>query len=217
MKITYLGHACFLIESNSVSIIIDPFYDDTRFAPKPDFVVATHGHFDHLGHAEKLCKNGAKFIAAAELSEYLKSSGGHNVHGMNIGGFFNFEAFKLKLTDATHSSSVDMIHNIGRATGVIIEIDGKTIYHAGDTGLFGDMAMIGARHNIDIAMLPIGGNFTMDIDDAVYACELLKPKIAIPMHYNTFPVISANPHEFAGGLQGATKGVVFEIGEGKEL
>ncbi|MCL2438888.1 MAG: metal-dependent hydrolase [Alphaproteobacteria bacterium] len=214
MKITYLGHSCFLIESNGVNIIIDPFYDEAKFGPKPDFVIATHGHFDHLGHAEKLCKNGAKFIGTGELGNYLKSLGVAEAHSMNIGGFFDFGAFRLKLTDATHGSSVDMIHDIGRAVGVIIEIDNKTIYHAGDTGLFGDMELLGRRHNIDIAMLPIGGNFTMDIEDAIYAVGLLKPKIAIPMHYNTFPVISANPQEFVDKVSG---GLVLDIGESKEF
>ena len=214
MKITYFGHSCFLIESNGVSIIIDPFYDESKFSPRPDFVVATHGHFDHIGHSVALCKNGAKFVSVPELCGYLESQGVAGSHSMNIGGFFDFGAFRLKLTDAKHTSSIDMIHNIGRATGVIIEIGGKTIYHAGDTGLFGDMELLGRRHNIDIAMLPIGGNYTMDVSDAIYAVGLLKPKIAIPMHYNTFPVISADPIEFANGIMGCE---IFSIGETKEF
>jgi L-ascorbate metabolism protein UlaG (beta-lactamase superfamily) len=214
MEITYFGHSCFMIRNGGASIIIDPFYDEKRFAPKPDFVVATHGHSDHLGHALELCVNGAKFIGIFELCNYLGSLGEIDAHPMNIGGFFDFGAFRLKLTEATHSSSADGIHEIGRATGVIVEIGGKTIYHAGDTGLFGDMELLGRRHKMDIAMLPIGGNYTMDIDDAVYAARLLKPKVAIPMHYGTFPVIQADPQEFAAKTPGGT---VFSVGETREF
>ena len=215
MKITYFGHSCFMIENNDARIIIDPFYNKAEFAQKPDFVIVTHGHQDHMGNALELSKNGAKFIGIFELCNYVKSQDTEIVtQPMNIGGFFDFGAFRMKLTDATHSSSVDGIHNIGRATGVIIDIDGKIIYHAGDTGLFSDMGLLGARHDIDIAMLPIGGLYTMDIDDAIYAAGLLKPKIAIPMHYNTFPVIQADPLKFTDAVVGGT---VFSAGETKEF
>ena len=217
MNITYFGHSCFLLDGGNTSIIIDPFYDAAKFSPKPDYVVATHGHHDHFGNAAELCKNGAKFIGIFELCNYIRTLGAVDAHPMNIGGFADFGNFKLKFTDATHSSSIDGIHNVGRATGCIIEIGDKTIYHDGDTGLFGDMKLLGERHNIDIAILPIGGNFTMDIDDAVYAAELLRTKIAIPMHYNTFPVIGANPQEFINKLPSGIKGIAFAIGESREL
>jgi len=152
-----------------------------------------------------------------ELCKYLESRGVSNSHSMNIGGFFDFGNFRLKLVQALHSSSIDFVDEKGCAVGCIIEIDGKVIYHAGDTGLFGDMELIGRRHKIDIAMLPIGGNFTMDVDDAVYACNLIKPKIAIPMHYNTFPIIKADSKEFVKDLPVGTTGLVFESGESKEF
>ena len=217
MKITFLGHACFLIENKNTSIIIDPFYDEEKFDPRPNYVVATHGHFDHFKHAEKLCTAGAKFVGMPELCKHLESRGAKNVHSMNIGGFFDFGDFKLKLVQAMHSSSIDFTDEKGCAVGCIIEIDGKIIYHAGDTGLFGDMELIGKRHKIDIAMLPIGGNYTMGVDDAVYACNLLKPKIATPMHYNTFPIIKADSKEFIENLPSGTKGLIFEPGESKEF
>lgn len=217
MDITYFGHSCFLIENQKTSILIDPFYDAEKFSPHPDYVVVTHGHQDHFGHSEKLCSAGANFIGIFELCNYLEARGVPNTHPMNIGGFGNFGNFKLKFVPATHTSSLDGIHSSGCAAGLVLEIDDKTIYHAGDTGLFGDMALIGARHKINIAMLPIGGNFTMDADDAAYACGLIKPEVAIPMHYSTFPAIQANPNDFTDKLPNNIKGIVFKIGEKKEF
>jgi len=213
MKITYLGHSCFSIENNKVNIIIDPFYDEDRFSPKPTYVVITHAHDDHFGHAEKLCNKGVKFISSFEVCNYAESKGIKNVHHMHIGGYVDFEGFKLKFVPAFHSSSVGGINNVGVATGVIINIDGKILYHSGDTGLFGDMELIGKRHQLDIAFLPIGGNFTMDVDDALYAVGLLKPKMVVPMHYNTFPPIEQNPEEFIEGVSSDIEGKIFEIGE----
>lgn len=219
MKITYLGHSCFTIETNDVSIIIDPFYDENKFSPKPSHVLVTHAHLDHIGHSLSLCqKHNALFISTFEVANHIENQGAPNVHHMHIGGFVDFEKFKIKFTPALHSSS-DGVNNIGVAAGIILNIEDKNIYHAGDTGLFGDMALIAKRHPLDIAMLPIGGNFTMDIDDAVYAvAELLKPKIAVPMHYNTFPPIMANPQKFSEGLKNTyTKPIIFNIGESKDF
>jgi len=219
MKITYLGHSCFFIESGDNRIIVDPFYDEANFNPNPTHVVVTHAHADHIGNSLALCKKyKSKFISTFEIANYLEAQGAPDAYSMHIGGFVDFDGFKLKFVPAFHGSS-DGINNIGIAAGIVINIEGKNLYHSGDTGLFGDMELIAKRSPIDIAFLPIGGNFTMDIDDASYAVkELIKPKIAVPMHYNTFPVIKADPQEFAEKLNGTpTKVVIFNIGESKEF
>ncbi len=215
MKITYFGHSCFLIENEDTRIIIDPFYDNQKFSPDPTHVLVTHAHEDHLGNAESLCTKDVLLISTFELCNYLKSKGIENAYTMQNCGFVDFGSFELKVVQALHGSSIDGIHSIGVAVGFIIKIDEKIIYHAGDTGLFGDMELIGKRNKIDIAFLPIGGTYTMDLDDALFALKLLKPKIAVPMHYNTFPVIEQDPKEFIEQTPRGVEGVIFEVGESR--
>lgn len=218
MKITFLQHSCFYIESGDARIMIDPFYDYTGFPCTPTHVIVTHAHADHVGNAVQLCKDSqAKFISTYEIVNWMKEQGYENTHDMGIGGFVDFGAFRMKFTHATHSSSIDGIHSVGTAAGVVLHLGGKTLYHAGDTGVFGDMRMIGERDKPDIAFLPIGGNYTMDIEDAVYATGLIKPKKVIPMHYNTFPVIAADAQAFAKQMPAGTECVIFAPGESKEF
>jgi len=219
MLITYLGHSCFCIEDMDTRIIIDPFYDERKFSPAPTHILVTHAHADHIGNTEYLYKkHKPQVISTFEVCNYFNSLGINNTFPMNIGGFVDFGTFKLKLVQAFHSSSVDGINNCGVATGAIIKIDDKILYHAGDTGVFGDMERIGKRHKIDIAFLPIGGTYTMDIEDAIYATKLISPKIAVPMHYNTMPAIEADPKIFAKGVYSEnTTGLIFEIGETKDF
>lgn len=219
MKVTYFGHSCFFIESGDSKIIIDPFYDQNLFHPIPTHVIVTHAHSDHIGHSVDLCKkHNAKLVATFEVGNYLSSQGVEDVHPMHVGAFVKFDDIKVKFVQAIHGSS-DGINNIGIAAGVVINIEDRNIYHAGDTALFGDMALIAKRTPIDIAFLPIGGNFTMDVDDAVYAVtELIKPEMAVPMHYNTFPVIEEDPQNFAEQLKDSkTISLIFGIGESKDL
>lgn len=201
IKITYHGHSAFEISSGNFNILFDPFFTGNKNAAvkpselKPDFIILTHAHEDHVGDTLEIAKaNNSQIIATNELANYL-SSLGCNAHGLNIGGSHSFPFGKVKLTIAHHSSSYGGAY-MGEPAGVILNLDGKTIYHSGDTSLFLDMKLIGEMHSIDAAMLPIGDNFTMGIDDAVKAVEFLNCKIAVPVHFGTFPVIDTDPEEF---------------------
>ena len=223
MKITYHGHSCFIIEAGKYKIIIDPFLSGNPMAKikpkdvKVDAILVSHGHGDHLGDAVEISKkNNALIIAPFELVNYCNEKGATG-HPMHIGGSYNFPFGKVKLTIAHHGSTTDT-GATGNPCGFLVTMEGKTIYHAGDTGLFSDMKLIGETNRIDAAMLPIGDNFTMGIEDAIKAVEFLRPKIAIPMHYNTFDVIRQDPKHFADGLKGSqTKGVILESGESLEI
>jgi L-ascorbate metabolism protein UlaG (beta-lactamase superfamily) len=204
MKITYLAHSCFLVETSKARLIIDPFLTGNPLAPvragdvKVDYVLCSHGHEDHTGDALAISKRcGAPIIANYEIAEYFAALGAP-AHGMNPGGSFDFPFGRVKLTLAFHSSSINAGLNpvyLGNPCGLVIRADGKTLYHAGDTALFLDMQLIG-RMGLDVAMVPIGDNFTMGIDDAVAALDLLNPKVTLPMHYNTWPLIAVDPEQF---------------------
>jgi len=205
MKITYYGHSCFLVETARHRLIIDPFLTDNPTASiaavdvRCDYVLLSHAHDDHTGDALPLAKaNDATIIANFEIAEYYSAKGA-KTHGMNPGGGFSFPFGRVKLTLAHHTSSFNAGLNplyMGVACGLLIEADGKRLYHAGDTALFLDMQLIG-RVGLDAALLPIGDNYTMGPADAVDALDLLKPKVAVPMHYNTWPPIAQDPHAFA--------------------
>ncbi len=227
VKVEFCGHSCFIVSNDSQSVIIDPFLTGNPLAAvkpenvKVDAVILTHGHGDHAGDGIDIAKaNGATVIAPFELATYAQSKGA-KAHAMHIGGSYTFPFGKIKLVPAWHGSAVmegDKIIYTGNPCGVLLFIDGKTIYHAGDTGLFYDMKLIGDRHPVDVALLPIGDNFTMGVDDAVYAAELINPKKVVPMHYNTFPVIEADPNEFAEGVRKlGCEPVILEPGESLDL
>lgn len=212
LKAQFLGHACVLVSTETHSVVIDPFLTgNPKAAAKPedlkvDAVIVTHGHGDHLGDAIDIAnRNNCPIIGVFELVTYCQNKGAKQGHPMHIGGSYSFNFGKVKFVPAWHGSGfVEQDGNIvytGNPAGVLLFMDGKTVYHAGDTGLFGDMKLIGELHPIDLAFLPIGGNFTMDIDDAVEAVKLLKPKVVVPIHYGTFPVIEADPNEFAQKVQ----------------
>ncbi|MFN7250660.1 MAG: metal-dependent hydrolase [Anaerobacillus sp.] len=228
MKVTYHGHSVVLIESNGKSLIIDPFLTgngQTKIKADElnvDYILLTHGHNDHVGDTVHLAKqNNATVIAPFELATYL-SWQGVNTHAMHIGGAFQFDIGRVKLTQAIHGSAyVDedakKIVYTGMPAGILFTAEGKTIYHAGDTGLFSDMKLFGEREKIDVAFLPIGDNFTMGPNDAVVAASWLKAKVVIPIHYNTFPVIEQDPHAFVSMLSKETEGKVLGSGEVLEL
>jgi L-ascorbate metabolism protein UlaG (beta-lactamase superfamily) len=205
VKLTFLGHSCFLINDGTHKLIIDPFLNGNPVATtkpddiKVDYVLLTHGHGDHIKDAVEIAKNcDASIISNFELSLYFGQKGIKKTIGPQIGGGCNLPFGSIKLTIAHHGSTLgsELAYG-GSPAGFIIRIGGKTIYHSGDTGLFLDMKLIGELDKIDIALLPIGGFFTMDIHDAARAVEFLHPRRVIPMHYNTFDQIKADPHEFA--------------------
>ncbi len=210
MKVTFLGHAAFLIETKNHNIVIDPFITGNPLATVKaedlhcDVILLTHGHGDHLGDTVTIAKNNnALVIACAELAGWLGQQG-VRVHPMHIGGSRLFDFGWVKLTNALHGAGIDteegMIYG-GNPVGFLFSVDDKTVYHAGDTALFGDMKLIGDRHPIDLALLPIGDNFTMGPEDALYAVDLLSPKAVIPMHYNTFEWIRQDPLLFVEAVK----------------
>lgn len=203
LSLTFLGHSAFQIRIGRFQILIDPFITGNPSATvsadslNPTHIILTHGHGDHLGDAEMIAKRtGALVIAPFEVVTYL-SERGCNGWEMSTGGARDFEFGRVKFTIAHHGSGGPGGYSMGTACGVLLMIAGKTIYHAGDTALFYDMKLLGERHPMDVALLPIGDNFTMGIEDAAYAVELLKPKLTIPIHYNTFPPIQVDVNEFS--------------------
>lgn len=225
MKLKYFSHSAFQITTDSGKVIlIDPFLDGNPTSTvksdevKADYIILTHAHGDHLGDTEKIAKRDTSLIIAVnELADYCISKG-LNAHNMHIGGSHEFEFGRVKFTIAHHGSLSPDNHFGGEPAGVIVKIDGKTLYHAGDTGLFYDMKLIGEMNNINYALLPIGDNFTMGIDDAVKASEFLNAEVSIPIHYNTFPVIKANPNEFKAKVEAiGKKSIVLEYGQEIDL
>ncbi|MBL0175966.1 MAG: metal-dependent hydrolase [Ignavibacteria bacterium] len=220
LQLTYLSHSSFLLWDGRHRIAIDPFITGNPTCPvsvkdvTADFIVLTHAHGDHLGDAIALAKAGnGTIIAVNELANDVADKG-CNAHNMHIGGAHVFPFGRVKFTIAHHGSASPDGRYMGEPAGVVISMGGKTVYHTGDTGLFLDMQLIGRRDSIDAMMLPIGDNFTMGIDDAVEAVEFVGPGLAIPMHYNTFPVIAADPQHFKAGVEARGRACrVMEYGE----
>jgi len=206
-RLTYLGHSAFCIEKDADAVLIDPFITGARNT-EFDFrkkkicaVIVTHAHFDHLGDALEISKfSKAPIIAVFELANYCRLKGAEAI-GLGIGGKLEFKWGALKLLSAVHSSSNPELPYGGLAAGVLLDIDGTVIYHAGDTALMPDFTMIGELYNPYYALLPIGGRYTMDIEDAALAAKMLFSPEIIPMHYNTFPEIKADVKKFAALIE----------------
>jgi L-ascorbate metabolism protein UlaG (beta-lactamase superfamily) len=225
-RLTFLGHAAFRVEGVGLDGLIDPFLTGnsmTPFSPEDfkgvNYIFVTHGHGDHLGDTPAIAKRtGATVVTTVEMCGVLE---GVECHPLQIGGAFAFPFGRVKMTPAWHGSGVQGGEGGGTvyggvAGGFLIEVDGRRIYHAGDTGLTVEMGLL-AEDGVDVALLPIGGNYTMDIDDAVRAVRMIKPRVAVPMHYNTFPLIKASPDEFAAKASGFAEIKVLKPGESLEV
>lgn len=224
MKIEYLGHSAFkVITEEGMKILIDPFISNNPACStpvetlNPDIILVTHGHMDHFGDTLEIANNsGATVISTHEIASFIQKQG-INAIGMNIGGTVSVNnLINVTMVAANHSSGLDFLENMeegGVATGFIITLEnGKKIYHAGDTGLFGDMkTVIGDIYKPDIALLPIGDKFTMGIEDAAIAAAWLQSRIVIPMHYNTFEAIEQDPQLFAKYVEDESIGTVTVI------
>ncbi len=209
-KITFFGHSAFFIETDKgCTIWIDPWLENPMApnaipenAMTPDLVLITHAHGDHLGNCDKLAQSAAtEVVAIHEIQQYLLAKGVPNSTGMNIGGTYVTKDISITMVTAIHSSSIqeegDMIYG-GEAAGFVVKLeDGFTLYHAGDTALFGDMVLIGTLYSPDIAMLPIGSHYVMGPQEAAYAAKLLNVPKVIPMHYGSFPVLTGTVEDFA--------------------
>jgi len=228
VKVTYLGHSAFKVLSpKGVVIYIDPFLSGNPKAPaemktveKADLVLVTHGHGDHLGDTLAIAeKTNARIVAMPELGRYLTKKGAKNVVGMNKGGTYTSHGIAITMVHALHSSSVmegDQVIYMGDPAGFVIRFEnGFTLYHAGDTGIFGDMKIIGEIYKPELSLLPIGSHFTMDPREATYASKLLGSKYVIPIHYGTFPVLTGTVEEFLKLMKEVpqTKVLVLRPGE----
>jgi L-ascorbate metabolism protein UlaG (beta-lactamase superfamily) len=202
MKTTFYGHASIELEIGGKTLLFDPFISPNPQAShidinnlKPDYILLTHGHGDHVADVAAIQKNsGAKVIAIAEIVGWFGNQGIENAHGMNIGGGFDFDFGRVKMVYALHSSSMPDGSYGGNPAGYVIYAEGKKIYIAGDTALTYDMKLL-ATENLDWAFLPIGDNYTMGADDAITACEFINCKNIIGVHYDTFPAIKINKGE----------------------
>ncbi len=224
VEATFLGHSCVTITDGKYRLIVDPFISGNPKSAgnadeiKADYVLISHGHGDHVGDGIEIAKrNKATVVANFELAN-LCSSEGCQVHPLHIGGGHNFDFGRVKLTIAHHGGGYgpDASRYTGPPVGFLITIGGKVIYHPGDTGLFYDMKLIGDMNKIDLAFLPIGDNFTMGVEDAAKAAEFLHPSKIVPIHYDTFDMIQADPRKFASMVKGSDV-VILKPGESLKL
>jgi len=199
MKYTYYGQSCFLLETANTKFLFDPFISQNPLASnidmtkiEADYILVSHGHGDHLADLVTLAKQTkATVIAIPEIIDWLNKQGIENVHPMNFGKY-KFDFGTVRMVWATHSSGLPDGSYGGNPAGFVLEINGKQIYFAGDTGLTIEMKLLADLYQLDYAILPIGGNYTMDVDDAVIAANYINCDKIIGVHYNTFPVIAIN-------------------------
>jgi L-ascorbate metabolism protein UlaG (beta-lactamase superfamily) len=203
LSLTWLGHAGFRLDGSSGKrVYIDPWLDNPKFPESErnieriDVLALTHGHSDHSGNVADLAKqHSATVVCMIEIGDWLANQGLENVEGMNKGGTVDVDGVRVTMTDARHSSSLHDGTYGGEPAGVVLDLDGTRIYHAGDTCVFGDMQLIARLYEPEVAILPIGGYFTMDPREAGVALELLGTKRCVPCHYGTFPVLTGTPEE----------------------
>jgi L-ascorbate metabolism protein UlaG (beta-lactamase superfamily) len=225
-RITWLGHATVLVQTaKGTNILIDPFIAQNPKYPKEfvlpakiHYILLTHGHFDHIADAAPVAaKHNSTVVAIFELAEYLAKQGVANTIGMNLGGTAQLDDVAATMVEAKHSSSTQDeqgTHDVGVATGFVLTIaNGPVLYHAGDTAVFSDMKLIRELYRPEVAMLPIGGHYTMGPEEAAMAVRFLEPKIVLPLHFGTFPPLKGTPEQLAALVDADVQVVRWAPGE----
>jgi L-ascorbate metabolism protein UlaG (beta-lactamase superfamily) len=209
MEIRFLGHACFELTEGRTRVLIDPFLTGNPQAAadasevEATHIFLTHGHADHIGDTVDIAKRtGAQVVAIVELANELAEDGVGKVSDPNLGGTVEFAGGWVRLVPAWHTSTTPK-GTVNTPAGLVVNLGGTTVYHLGDTALFSDLQLVGKRDAIDVALVCIGGHYTMDRIDAASACKLIGAKTVIPCHYNTFPPIHADAEAFAKDVKGA--------------
>jgi L-ascorbate metabolism protein UlaG (beta-lactamase superfamily) len=233
MEIRFHGQSCFELSDGETTLLIDPFLKPnnpvavaTAEEVEPTHIAISHGHVDHMADAVGVAaRTGAECVAIVEIANWLEEQGVEKVHDPNFGGTVEFDWGWVKLVPAWHTSTIAGSSGApysptsgtvtGTPAGLVISIGGKTVYHAGDTCLFGDMKLIAERNPVDIALLPIGGHYTMDRHDAIAAAQFVGAETVIPMHYDTFPPIETDAEAFKSDIESQTSSrvVVLKPGE----
>jgi L-ascorbate metabolism protein UlaG (beta-lactamase superfamily) len=226
MEVKYYGHSCFSVHIGGKTILFDPFISPNVLAAninireiKTDYIFIIHAHFDHVADAIEIAQNNnAQVVGIYELTQWFNQQGYANTHAMNIGGWWNFSFGKVQMVNAVHSSTFADGSNGGNPAGFVVSSTHKTFYYSGDTALTMDMQLIPRRHKLDIAFLPVGNNFTMDITDAITASDFIQCNTIIGMHYDTFGYIKIDHQAAIQAFETAGKKLLlFDIEQTTEL
>src|SRR3954453_19185868 len=222
MDIRFLGHSCFELSDGTVRVLIDPFLTGNPKAAaaadevQPDVILLTHGHGDHYGDVVDIAKRtGATVVALVEIAGEIGEQGVEDVRDPNIGGTVTFDWGWVKLVPAWHTSTTPN-GTVTVPAGLLVNLGGKLVYHLGDTALFSDLQLISRRgDHVDVAIVPIGGHYTMDLYDAVTAVEFVNPTTVIPCHYDTFPLIETDAQAFKADVEASTGATVVLLEPGR--